>query len=43
MSALPALKARDDGAAWMKRLRQAGLLDEDGIALDGALKTVATL
>lgn len=43
MSALPMLKGRDDGAAWMRRLRQAALLDEQGIALDGALKTVATL
>lgn len=43
MSALPLLTARDDGAAWMKRLRQAALLDEAGLALDGALKTVATL
>jgi indolepyruvate ferredoxin oxidoreductase beta subunit len=43
MSALPLLRGRDDGAVWMKRLRQAALLDESGIALDGALKTVATL
>ena len=43
MSALPLLRDREDGAAWMKRLRQAALLDESGIALDGALKTVATL
>lgn len=43
MSALDMLSDRDDGAVWMKRLRQAALLDEDGIALDGALKTVATL
>lgn len=43
LSALPALRARDDGAAWLRRLRQAALLDEGGIALDGALKTVATL
>lgn len=43
MSALGLLDGRDDGAAWMKRLRQAALLDEGGIALDGALKTVATL
>jgi indolepyruvate ferredoxin oxidoreductase beta subunit len=43
MSALSMLKAREDGAAWMKRLRQAALLDENGIALDGALKTVETL
>lgn len=43
MSALSMLEHRDDGAAWVRRLRQAALLDEDGIALDGALKTVATL
>lgn len=43
MSALPMLTAREDGAAWMRRLRQAALLDEGGIALDGALKTVASL
>ncbi|MCV9940658.1 indolepyruvate oxidoreductase subunit beta family protein [Boseaceae bacterium BT-24-1] len=43
LSALPLLSEREDGAAWLKRLRQAALLDEDGVALDGALKTVATL
>lgn len=43
MSALSLLGSRDDGAAWMRRLRQAALLDEQGIALDGALKTVLTL
>ena len=43
MSALTMLQGREDGAAWMRRLRQAALLDEKGIALDGALKTVATL
>ncbi len=43
LSAVPMLVAREDGAAWLKRLRQAALLDEAGIALDGALKTVATL
>jgi len=43
MSALPMLRDREDGAAWMKRLRQAALLDENGAALDGALKTVETL
>uniref|UniRef100_UPI00344C55A9 DUF6537 domain-containing protein n=1 Tax=uncultured Agrobacterium sp. TaxID=157277 RepID=UPI00344C55A9 len=43
MSALPLLRDREDGAAWMRRLRQAALLDEQGIALDGALKTVETL
>ena len=43
MSSLPLLRDREDGAAWMRRLRQAALLDENGIALDGALKTVGTL
>lgn len=43
MSALPMLMDREDGAVWMRRLRQAALLDEGGIALDGALKTIATL
>jgi len=37
------LAGRPDGADWMRRLRDAALLDEDGIALDGALKTVSTL
>jgi indolepyruvate ferredoxin oxidoreductase, beta subunit len=40
---VPLLASRDDGADWMRRLRDAALLDESGIALDGALKTVATL
>ncbi len=43
LSALPLLETREDGADWLRRLRQAALLDEDGIALDGALKTVASL
>ncbi|HXT09243.1 MAG TPA: indolepyruvate oxidoreductase subunit beta family protein [Roseiarcus sp.] len=43
MSATPALAARDDGALWLDRLKRAALLDEDGVALDGVLKTVATL
>ncbi len=43
MSAVPALASRGDGADWMRRLRDAALLDESGIALDGALKTIATL
>jgi indolepyruvate ferredoxin oxidoreductase beta subunit len=43
MAAVPLLAAREDGAAWLRRLRQAALMDEQGIALDGALKTVATL
>jgi indolepyruvate ferredoxin oxidoreductase beta subunit len=43
MGALPLLATREDGAAWLRRLRQAALMDEQGIALDGALKTIATL
>ena len=34
---------RPDAADWIRRLRQAALLDEGGLALDGALKTLATL
>jgi indolepyruvate ferredoxin oxidoreductase beta subunit len=43
VSAVPLLARRDDGGVWLGRLIKAGLLDEDGTALDGALKTVATL
>jgi indolepyruvate ferredoxin oxidoreductase beta subunit len=43
LSALPLLVEREDGADWLRRLKQAALLDEAGTALDGALKTVASL
>ncbi|MBJ3777930.1 indolepyruvate oxidoreductase subunit beta family protein [Acuticoccus mangrovi] len=43
LSALPLLEGRADAAAWLSRLRAAALVDEAGEALDGALKTVATL
>jgi len=43
LGAVPLLAGRADGADWMRRLRSAALLDENGIALDGALKTIATL
>ena len=43
IAAVPLLTPRADGADWMRRLRDAALLDEQGIALDGALKTIATL
>jgi len=43
VSALPLLEGRPDGADWLRRLREAALADEDGMQLDGALKTVATL
>ncbi|MBV8474730.1 MAG: hypothetical protein JO234_15040, partial [Hyphomicrobiales bacterium] len=43
MSAVPLLKDRGDGAVWLDRLTRAALADEKGAALDGVLKTVATL
>jgi len=43
IGAVPLLAGRADGADWMRRLRDAAMLDEAGIALDGALKTIATL
>lgn len=42
-SALALLAGRADAAAWIRRLREAALADEDGRMLDGALATVATL
>lgn len=43
LSALPLLEGREDGADWLRRLREAALKDENGTALDGALKTVTSL
>jgi indolepyruvate ferredoxin oxidoreductase beta subunit len=43
LSAVPMLTGRPDAADWLRRLRQSALLDEDGIALDGALKTVESI
>ena len=40
MAAAQKLEGRPDAAEWVKRLREAALKDENGIALDGALKTV---
>jgi len=40
LSALPLLRAREDGGAWMDRLITAALKDENGEALDGVLKTI---
>jgi indolepyruvate ferredoxin oxidoreductase beta subunit len=34
------LEGRDDAAEWVRRLREAALKDEDGIALAGAIKTI---
>ncbi|WP_029031150.1 indolepyruvate oxidoreductase subunit beta family protein [Salinarimonas rosea] len=43
LSAVPLLVAREDGADWLRRLKQAALMDEEGTALDGALRTVQSL
>lgn len=43
LSALPLVSGRDDAADWIRRLRDVALKDEQGDALDGALKTVASL
>lgn len=43
ISGLELLEGRKDAADWLRRLREMALLDEEGKALDGALKTVATL
>jgi indolepyruvate ferredoxin oxidoreductase beta subunit len=40
--ALDLLEGREDAADWIRRLREAALLDETGDALDGALATVAS-
>lgn len=42
LGALSMLQGRSDAADWLRRLREAALQDADGIALDGALKTVAS-
>jgi indolepyruvate ferredoxin oxidoreductase beta subunit len=43
IAAAQRLADRPDAADWVRRLRDAALLDEEGNALDGALKTVASL
>ena len=40
MDGIDLVAGRDDAAEWVRRMREAALLDEDGKALDGALKTV---
>jgi indolepyruvate ferredoxin oxidoreductase beta subunit len=40
MAAAEKFEGRADAADWVRRLRDAALKDEDGVALDGALKTV---
>ena len=43
IGALDLLAQRADGGQWMNRLIRAALMDEDGKALDEALKTIETL
>jgi indolepyruvate ferredoxin oxidoreductase beta subunit len=40
LGCLPLLKGRADAADWIRRLREAALADADGVALDGAIRTV---
>jgi indolepyruvate ferredoxin oxidoreductase, beta subunit len=40
LGCLPMLAGRRDAADWIRRLREAALADADGIALDGAIRTV---
>lgn len=40
MAAAERLQGRADAAPWVRRLREAALKDEQGVALDGALRTV---
>lgn len=42
IAAVPLLAGKPEGAAWVRRLKQAALADEKGAALDGALLTVAS-
>jgi indolepyruvate ferredoxin oxidoreductase beta subunit len=37
---VPFLAGKPDGAAWLRRLKEAALADEEGLALNGALMTV---
>ncbi|WP_247653820.1 indolepyruvate oxidoreductase subunit beta family protein [Labrenzia sp. PHM005] len=40
LSGLASLSGRSDAADWLRRLREAALQDENGEALEGALKTI---
>ncbi len=42
LGALGMLAGREDAAEWLRRLREAALADEKGVALDGALQTIAS-
>lgn len=40
LACLPMLAGRPDAADWLRRLREAALADADGVALDGAIRTI---
>lgn len=40
LGCLPLLRGRADAPDWIRRLREAALADADGVALDGAIRTV---
>ena len=40
LAEVPFLTGRIESAAWLRRLREAALADEQGVALDGALRTM---
>ncbi len=42
LGGLDMLRGREDAADWLRRLRDAALKDEDGDALNGALRTIAS-
>ena len=42
MASVPQLVGKPDSAGWLRRLRTAALADEEGKALDGALRTLRT-
>jgi hypothetical protein len=43
LAATARIAARPDAADWCRRLREAALKDEEGKALDGAIKTIRAL
>ena len=40
LAEVPFVAGRVESAAWLRRLKEAALADEQGIALDGALRTM---
>lgn len=40
LAAVALIADRDDAADWTRRLREAALADEEGVALDGAIQTI---